>query len=110
MNDWTAWIKFPEPSKIRDIRGPSGPGIYQVRNILTEEMILFGIGGECQKRMQSLMPAPWGRGTRNADDKRRYVYKNYKSLVYRFRSTETREAAADIERDLKAQKNHMFNR
>ena len=107
---WTNWIKFPAPEKIRDIRGPAGPGVYQVKNEKTGELILFGIGGECQKRMQSLMPAPWGTGTRNASDKRQYIYDNYKDLVYRFIKTDTRKEAADIERAIKAQNNHLFNR
>ena len=80
---WTNWIKFSPPEKARDIRG-KGPGIYQIKNAKTDEPVLFGIGSECQKRMRSLMPAPWGSGTRNLSDKREYVYENYKDLVYRF--------------------------
>lgn len=107
---WTNWIKFPAPDSIRNIRGPKGPGVYQIKNETTDELILFGIGGECQKRMQSLMPAPWGSGTRNASDKRKYVYENYKDLVYRFIATKTRDEAAKIENFLRRQNNHLFNR
>jgi hypothetical protein len=107
---WTSWIKFPSPQYLREIKGPKGPGIYQVKNVKTDELILFGIGGHCQDRMQSLMPAPYGSGTRNASDKRDYIFENYENLVYRYFATKTREDAANIERGLKSQKNHMFNR
>lgn len=107
---WTNWIKFPSAQRIRDIRGPKGPGIYQIKNIKTEELILFGIGELCQKRMQSLMPAPYGSGTRNASDKREYVLEHYEDLVYRFIATKTREEAADFERFIRSQNNHLFNR
>ncbi len=108
--NWTNWIKFPAPQRIRDIRGPKGPGIYQIKNEKTDELILFGIGGECQERMKSLMPAPYGSGTRNADDKREYVLEHYKVLVYRFIATKTRDEAAKIENFLRGQNNHLFNR
>lgn len=54
---------MPAPNCCLEIKGPTGPGVYQIRNKLTLEYILFGIGKDCQKRMQSLYPKPYGRGT-----------------------------------------------
>lgn len=106
---WTVWQKMPAPNCCLEIKGPTGPGVYQIRNKLTLEYILFGIGKDCQKRMQSLYPKPYGRGTRNNDTKRKYILQNWQILEYRTLKTSTRKEAEEIERELKALNNHKFN-
>lgn len=107
--EWTLWQPMPQPECCRTIIAPTGPGVYQVRNSKSHQLILFGIGKQCQKRMKSLYPAPYGVGTRNNSDKRDFILKHWSSLEYRTISTATREEAKQIEDQLKALQIHLFN-
>jgi hypothetical protein len=109
QNDWSKWQPMPEPEKCRQILGPANSGLYQIRNRQSNELILFGVGKRCQKRMKSLYPKPFGTGTRNNEAKRKYVLENWKVLEYRTMETSTREKAKEIEDTIKAVKNHRFN-
>jgi hypothetical protein len=106
---WSTWLRMPKPESLKNIVAPKGPGVYQVQNRITGEKVLFGISGTLQKRMRSLMPAPFGSGTRNNSDKRDYVLENHQDLDYRFCRTATREKAAEIESTLKWVDDHIFN-
>ncbi|WP_298392226.1 hypothetical protein [Flavobacterium sp.] len=90
---WSQWKPMPQPESCRAIDAPIGPGIYQIKTSNTNQFILFGIGVQCQKRMKSLYPKPYGVGTRNNSDKRDFILKHWKSLEYRTLSTATREEA-----------------
>ncbi|MEZ4722906.1 MAG: hypothetical protein R2813_13615 [Flavobacteriales bacterium] len=100
---------MPKPEQCRSIEAPEGPGVYQVRHSDSKINVLFGIGVECQKRMKSLYPKPYGVGTRNNQDKRNHILKNWKTLEYRTMRTSTREQAKLIEDQIKAQESHLFN-
>jgi len=106
---WSEWQPMPEPKNCRKINAPAKSGLYQIRNKESNELILFGIGKQCQKRMKSLYPKPFGTGTRNNECKRKYVLDNWEKLEYRTRETDTRGEAKTIEDCLKAKKNHLFN-
>ena len=109
-NEWTQWQPMPSPELCRLIQGPEGSGVYQVRDrVADNQLILFGIGKPCRKRMKSLFPKPYGTGTRNNKKKINYVLEFWKNLDYRTLSTENREEAAEIEREIRAKKNHLFN-
>ena len=73
------------------------------------QLIQFGIGKECQERMKSLFPKPFGKGTRNNENKRKYILMNWRQLEYRTMATTTRFEAKGIEDELKALNNHLFN-
>ena len=109
MQKWTDWKPMPSPETCRTIVAPSGPGVYQIRDKTTKQLIQFGIGVECQKRMKSLFPEPYGVGRRNNSNKRSHILMNWKQLEYRTMATNTREEAVLIERELKAANNHLFN-
>lgn len=109
MVNWSEWRRMPSPDLCREIKGPTGPGVYQIRNFKTLEYIQFGIGVECQKRMKSLFPKPFGVGTRNNENKRIHVLQNWHQLEYRTASTSSRGEAKGIEDQLKAGNNHRFN-
>lgn len=109
MNEWSDWKAMPAPENCRLIEGPPGPGVYQIRNKLTNHFIQFGEGVACQKRMRSLFPKPFGTGTRNNAEKRAYILKNWSALEFRTLKTATKEEAVSIDRQLKAQNNHLFN-
>jgi len=106
---WTIWQALPTPEECRQIVAPDGPGVYQLRNRKTKELVLFGIGRECRKRMKSLFPAPYGSGKRNNFSKREYILKNWRDIDYRTWATDTREEANELEDGLKAKRNHIFN-
>lgn len=108
-NNWSKWQPMPEPENCRNIIGPVKSGVYQIRNKKSNELILFGIGKECQERMRSLYPKPYGKGTRNNINKSNYIFKNWKKLEYRTMETDTKEKAKQIEDALKALNNHLFN-
>jgi len=109
MSNWSNWKPMPSPQTCRQIEGPDGPGVYQIRHRMTKQFIQFGIGVECRKRMKSLFPEPYGSGKRNNSYKRDYVFSNWQVLEYRTLPTGTREEAKQIEDEIKAQNNHMFN-
>lgn len=100
---------MPSPENCRNINGPKSSGVYQIINNQTGELILFGIGEECQKRMKSLFPSPYGTGTRNNEYKRRYILENWQVLNYRTIETDKIETAKSIEHLLIARNNHLFN-
>ena len=106
---WNDWQPMPSPEKCRKIGGPKSSGVYQVINNQTGELILFGIGEKCQKRMKSLFPSPYGTGTRNNEYKRSYILENWQVLEYRTLETGKIETAKSIEHLLIARNNHLFN-
>lgn len=73
MPTWTPWRPFPDPRTGGILHAPIGPGVYDLRRISTREPVLFGIGARCAHRMTSLLPAPFGCGTRNNQNKRKYL-------------------------------------
>lgn len=100
---------MPTPENCRRIAAPDGPGVYQIRNKKSNQLIQFGIGKECRKRMKSLYPAPYGSGKRNNENKRKYILENWVHLEFRTIGTKTREEAKIIEDSIKAKNNHLFN-
>lgn len=102
MPTWTPWRPYPDPRNGGILHAPIGPGVYDLRRISTKEPVLFGIGARCAHRMTSLLPAPFGCGTRNNQDKRKYLLRHLHDIEYRTLPCQTRTQAADIERRLKA--------
>ncbi|OJU27694.1 MAG: hypothetical protein BGN92_05415 [Sphingobacteriales bacterium 41-5] len=107
--NWSGWKKIPAPEVCRQIEGPTGCGVYQIKNRKTGEFILFGESKTCLKRMKSFFPKPYGTGTRNNESKREYILANWPDLEYRTLETETKEDAVKIDRYLKSLKLHKFN-
>lgn len=106
---WTQWKAMPSPENYKLIEGPTGAGVYQIRNIKTGEYIQFGESVTCQKRMKSLFPKPYGVGTRKNESKRICVLNNWKDLEHRTASTINKEEAVKIDKYLKSLNNHKFN-
>ncbi len=89
---------------------PQKPVLYQIRNSLTKENVLFGIGKCASERMGSLLPKEnGGRGTRNNNAKRQYCWENLKNLEIEVMYFDSREEAKAVEDVLRQQKNHIFN-
>lgn len=109
MQKWSSWKKMPSPENCRQIEGPEGLGLYQLKNTKTNENILFGISNTCRRRMKSLFPAPYGSGIRNNAHKRAYILKYWKYISYRTCETVSRQEAKSMEDEIKARQNHIFN-
>lgn len=98
---WSDWNPFPDPRRGEMLIAPFGPGVYELRHVSSQELILFGCGGHAAMRMTSLLPAPHGRGTRNNDAKRQYVLDNIGDIEYRTIACANRPSAVVVERSLR---------
>ena len=105
---WSEWKKFPNPKLGEYIYAPFGSGVYQLKNLQTGELVLFGKGKNVAYRMTSLLPLPYGAGTRKNMEKRRYVSAHINHIVYRTLAINIEEAYL-IEQTLKKLKIHIFN-
>ena len=106
---WSPWRSFPDPRKGDILRAPYGMGLYQLKNLKNQELILFGKGNNCAYRMSSLLPKPYGQGTRNNSSKREYLLKNIENIEYRTAAFTLETDMLQIEKLIKNQKNHLFN-
>ena len=105
---WSKWKVFPDPRNMGILYAPIGPGVYEVRNRHTGQMILFGSGKNCAYRMTSLLPPPFGQGTRENADKRKYLWKNIEDLEYRCAACSTNEKRRELESKIKTKGNYRF--
>jgi hypothetical protein len=96
--NWSKWRLFPDPRNGEALIAPIGSGCYDLRLRSNRELILFGIGGNLAVRMSSLLPQPFGCGTRNNAEKRSFVLSTLGDIEYRTIATSTRQEAAEIER------------
>ncbi|MCL7765059.1 hypothetical protein MPF19_16670 [Polaribacter sp. Z014] len=108
-HNWTDWKDFPDPRKGDYVSAPFGFGLYQLKNFKTNEFILFGIGNNCAYRMSSLLPKPFGQGTRNNEAKRDFVLENLKDIKYRTLSFTDVEEMKRVEKEIKVLKRHQYN-
>lgn len=83
MAEWSQWSPFPNPHQKGILFSPFGPGVYQLRNIASGQLVLFGRGKNLAYRMSSLLPAPYGSGTRNNAQKQGYVLEHLPVIEYR---------------------------
>ena len=108
MNNWSKWMPFPDPRNNGYLYAPFGAGVYELRRRSTGRKVLFGKGGNLVFRMSSLLPKPYGCGTRRNQEKQKYVLKYIDDLEYRTLSSCTEEEANTVERKLKKIKNNYL--
>lgn len=106
---WSEWRTFPNPEKKEYIYAPYGAGVYQLRNRETQEFVLYGTGGNLAYRMSSLLPEPYGQGTRKNRGKREYVWKHIDKMEYRTIAFASKEMAKLFENYVKQQEYYIFN-
>ena len=106
---WSEWLQFPNPEKKEYLYAPFGPGVYQLRNRKTGQYVLFGTGGNLAYRMSSLLPEPYGEGTRVNLDKSEYVWDNIDDIEYRTIALDSLEMTKSFERFVKKQKCYILN-
>lgn len=107
MADWSEWQAFPDPRAGGYLDAPFGPGVYELRNKATDELVLFGKSIHVAKRMTSLLPPPFGSGTRNNTAKRDYILYNLPDIEYRTKPCASDDEAKAEERLLKKNK-HLY--
>jgi len=110
MKAWSGWAPFPDPRKMEYIHAPFGPGVYELRRVDTKQLVLRGQGGNCAYRMTSLLPRPFGQGTRNNSSKRDYVYANLSQIEYRSCPCGTKDEAKKLEAHLNKNDPGVFPR
>ena len=108
MSGWNSWQQFPDPRVGGYLSAPFGPGVYEVRNCSTSELILCGHSKNVAKRMASILPAPLGAGTRNNSDKRQIVFNHLGEIEYRTMACKDKNTALTAERQLRSRYNYCF--
>lgn len=98
VSSWSEWLPFPDPRLGGYLVAPFGPGVYELRNKETGELVLFGSGKNVAYRMSSLLPHPLGQGTRNNSRKRDYVLQHLEHLEYRTAACRSESEAKSNER------------
>jgi hypothetical protein len=107
--NWSEWGRFPDPRKGEYLVAPFGYGVYQLKNSKINEFTLFGSGNNLAYRMSSLLPKPFGQGTRRNEVKREYVLNNIENIEYRTVAFTSEKEMKDCERELKQLNIHKFN-
>lgn len=106
---WSEWGPFPNPEKGEYLYAPFGAGVYQLRNKKEQKYVLFGTGSHLAYRMSSLLPEPYGQGTRKNTGKRNYVLKNIDDIEYRTIAFASKEMAKSFENFVKIKESYIFN-
>ena len=106
MGTWSSWFPFPDPAKAGILFAPIGPGCYDLRH--GTDKVLCGSGKNVAFRMTSLLPKPWGQGTRNNAEKREYVLRNLGQIEYRTAPCKDDRAAKKLEIELRQEGSYRF--
>lgn len=106
QSGWSKWEKFPDHLKGEYLNAPSGPGVYQLRDKKTGELVLFGRGKNVAARMTSLIPD--GQGTRNNQDKKDYVRLHLDDIEYRTIPFSTENEAIEFEKYVRERERYEF--
>jgi hypothetical protein len=97
IGTFSEWRKFPDPRQGELLIAPLGAGCYELRRSDDSQLVLFGKGGHVASRMTSLLPMPWGSGTRNNAKKREYVWRHLGAIEYRTVACATEDDATAFE-------------
>ena len=108
LNRWSRWRPFPNPKTGGYLSAPFGPGVYQLRNRKTGELVLFGEGKNVAHRMSSLLPQPLGTPERKNEQKKEYVLDNLDNIEYRAKAYGSKDEAKKEERSMPAKDTYIF--
>lgn len=112
MNDtknWTEFSPFPSLKRQEYLYAPFGAGVYELKNVKTNELVYVGEGGHAAWRMTSLLPSPYGKGTRNNAKLRQYVFDNLSDMHYRTLACKDKATAKRIQDEMIDNNNYLFN-
>ncbi len=109
MPDWSEWQRFPDFTTEGYPDAPVGPGVYELRNRSTGDLILVGESKTLAKRMKSLLPkSHGGKGTRKNAAKREYVAEHLTDVEYRTCGRATKADAKKLQDQLLATRTYIF--
>jgi hypothetical protein len=110
FDSWSEWRPFPDPRQRGYLVAPFGPGVYELRIKSTAELVLFGQSKNVAHRMTSLLPNPFGSGTRKNLSKKEYILNHLADIEYRTLPFATVQEAKQKENDLRVhKKEYMFS-
>jgi hypothetical protein len=104
--EWSHWRLFPDPRKRGILVTPFGAGCYELRN--GRQLVLYGQGSHVAQRMASLLPTPWGCGTRRNRKKREYIFQHLGRIEYRTLACTTHHEAKKEERRLRSRRSEYL--
>lgn len=107
--EWSEWCPFPAAEMLYDIDAPICPGVYELRLADTDESVYCGKSKTVSTRMQSLLPKPWGKGTRNNVGLRSFILENIERIEYRTVALQTEWEAQQLETMMKRNKRYLFH-
>jgi hypothetical protein len=108
-NSWTEFSLFPSPLEQDYLHAPFGAGVYELKNLKTNELVYVGEGGHVAYRMSSLLPEPFGKGTRNNSRLRNYILENLQDVYYRTLACSDKATANQIQDNMIANNKYLFN-
>ena len=110
LNRWALWRSFPDPKRGGYLSAPFGPGVYELRNRASGELIYCGEASNVAKRMTSLLPTDaGGAGTRNNWRLRRSVLGHLADIEYRTKACANKNKAKSEESRQLKDNNYLFN-
>lgn len=107
--EWSSWKEFPNPNALGYLNAPFGHGVYELRNRVTKERVLFGRGKNVAYRMTSLLPTPLGAGNRKNVSKSGYVFNNLNDIVYRTKACVNEDQTKKEEEAISQKYNYLFS-
>jgi len=107
--NWTEFSQFPSPLKQEYLFAPFGAGVYELKNVKTNELVYVGEGANTAYRMSSLLPEPYGAGTRNNSRLRNYIFENINDVHYRTLACADKATAKQIQDKMIATNKYLFN-
>ena len=110
MSEWSRWHPFPDPRSEGYLSTPFGPGVYELRNRMSGELVLVGESKNVARRMSSLLPSPLGSGTRNNSAKREYVRRHLGRIEYRTKACADKAGAVSEQNKLLNNSEYRFKR
>lgn len=105
---FSEWRPFPDPRYGALLEAPFGQGCYELRRADTGALVLCGSSAHVCWRITSLLPPPFGQGTRINVEKRQYVWDNLCRIEYRTMACASVEDAKAEEVRLHAKNQYVF--
>jgi hypothetical protein len=109
LQSWTDFKPFPSPLKQEYLLAPFGAGVYELKNVKTKDLVYVGEGSNIAYRMSSLLPEPFGAGTRNNQRLRNYILENLPHIHYRTLACNDKKEAKQIQDNMITNNNYLFN-